>query len=141
MRKILLIWVLLLGVGYAGAQTFLYDVDFVMNFDNREIHNPYEDSQTLFGIRLTPTIGLGFNDSIGGTHKLMAGVSYVQPFGAKWRDCTVTPTVFYQFGVKGFRLNFGFVPYDFMTEPLPDYLRSDSLAFAYPNIQGVYFKG
>lgn len=120
--------------------SFLYDVDFVMNFDNREIHHPYEDSQTLFGVRLTPTVGLGFNDSIGGTHKFMAGVSYVQPFGAKWRDCTVTPTVYYQFSAKGFRLNFGFVPYDFLTEAMPDYLRSDSLAFAYPNIQGILFQ-
>lgn len=140
MRKVLLICAIVLGVGCANAQTFLYDVDFVMNFDNREIHHPYEPSQTLFGVRLTPTIGLGFNDSIGGTHKLMAGVSYVQPFGAKWRDCTVTPTVYYQFDAKGFRLNFGFVPYDFLTEALPDYLRSDSLAFAYPNIQGVLFQ-
>ena len=140
MRKLLIIWAFILGVGYANAQTFLYDVDFVTNFDNREMHHPYEDSQTLFGVRLTPTVGLGFNDSIGGTHKFMAGVSYVQPFGAKWRDCTVTPTVYYQFEAKGFRLNFGFVPYDFLTEALPDYLRSDSLAFAYPNIQGVLFQ-
>ena len=140
MRKTLVICILLLGAGFASAQKFLYNVDFVTNFDNREIHHPYEPSQTIFGVRLTPTIGVGFNDSIGGTHKLMAGVSYVQPFGAKWRDCFVTPTVYYQFDAKGFRLNFGFVPYNMLTEALPDYLRSDSIAFVYPNIQGVLFQ-
>lgn len=121
----------------ASSQQFLYDVDFVMDFDNVESHHPYETSGTLFGIRLTPTVGVGFSDSLGGSHRLMAGVSYVQPFGAGWRDCRVFPTVYYRYDVKGFRLNFGFVPYSSMLEALPDYLMSDRLAFTYPNIQGA----
>lgn len=122
------------------AQELLYDVDFVFDFDNRESHYAYEQSGTIFGLRLTPTIGVGFCDSLGGNHSLMAGVSYIQPFGADWREAHVTPTVFYRYEQLGWRLHFGLVPYTELTEALPDYLRSDSLAFAYPNIQGALFQ-
>lgn len=121
-----------------SAQSLLYDVDFLMDFDNREANHPYEQAGTLFGVRLTPTIGVGFCDSIAGDHRLMAGVSYVQPLGGNWRDARVLPTVYYQYAMwSGFRLNFGFVPYSEMFTQLPDYLRSDSMAFVYPNIQGT----
>ena len=123
-----------------SAQRFLYDVDFVLDFDNRESHNIYEPSQTIFGFRLTPSIGVGLADSLGGTHRLMAGVSYIQPCGANWKEITVTPTVFYQFANSGFSMHLGFVPYSQLSYALPDYLRSDSLAFAYPNIQGALFQ-
>ena len=116
---------------------FLYDVDFLLNFDNRESHTPLETSGTIFGIRLTPTVGVGYADSIVGSHRLLAGVSYIQPFGSRWRDARVHPTVYYQFAKRGFTLNFGFVPYKNMIQPLPDYLMSDSLRFFYPNIQGA----
>lgn len=129
-----------MGASMACAQKFLYDVDFVLNFDNREVNNPYEKSGTIFGFRLTPTIGVGLQDSLGGSHRLMAGASYIQPCGADWKKVTVTPTVFYEYDIKGFRMNLGFVPYMELIEALPDYLRSDSLAFAYPNIQGALFQ-
>lgn len=112
-------------------------MDYVLNFDNREMYHPYESSRTIFGMRLTPTIGVGLQDSIGGTHSLMAGVSYIQPFGADWRAARVLPTVFYRYEGHGFRLHFGAVPYSERLEPLPEYLMSDELRFLYPNIQGA----
>lgn len=136
----MLVWVCLLGwVMPVEAQKLAYDVDFVLDFDNMESHHPYVGSGTLFGVRLTPTIGVDFCDSVGGTHRLMAGVSYVQPFGADWREARVMPTVYYRYSVQGFRLHFGFVPYRLMQDALPDYLMSDRLAFTYPNIQGALF--
>lgn len=134
--------VLLMGLWVlsASAQRLAYDVDFVMDFDNREANHPYETTGTLFGIRLTPTIGMQMDDSIGGLHRLMAGVTYLQPFGADWKSARVLPTVYYRYEVKGFGINFGFVPYSMLINPLPDYLRSDSLAFADPNIRGALFQ-
>lgn len=140
MRKLGLIMVFVLGARLACAQKLLYDVDFVLDFDNREINHDYQKSGTLFGFRLTPEIGVGLQDSLGGSHRLLAGVSYIQPCGADWRHVTVTPTVFYHYDIKGFSMHLGFVPYLEMIEALPDYLRSDSLAFAYPNIQGALFQ-
>lgn len=139
MKRILLSVLALLPLTLA-AQQLEYDVDFVTNFDNREYHSQWDDSHTIFGIRLTPTIGVSFADSLGGNHRLMGGVSYVQPFGSDWKRATVTPTVYYSYDYKGFRAHLGFVPYNQLTRTLPKYLMSDSLAFAYPNIQGALFQ-
>ena len=129
-----------LGVGLAGAQKFLYDVDFVLNFDNREINHSYEPSGTLFGFRLSPSVGVGLQDSLGGSHRLIAGVSYLQPCGADWKHVKVYPTAYYHYSRRGFEMHTGFVPYSELRQALPDYLRSDSLAFAYPNVQGTVFQ-
>ena len=43
MRSKILVFFLLVSVASVG-QRFIYDVDFVTYFDNREYHNPYEVS-------------------------------------------------------------------------------------------------
>lgn len=141
MKRIVSVVIALLCLADVWAEnskpTFLYDVDFVFDFDNREYHDPYDVSRTIVGFRLTPTIGVGFADSLGGQHRLMAGATYIQPCGADWRHVRVMPTVFYQWDIRGFRCSFGFIPYDELLSPLPLYLRSDSISFSEPNIQGA----
>lgn len=143
MKKLLLMALVLLST-LAWAEDskpkFIYDVDFVTDFDNREYHDPYDASRTIFGFRLTPTIGVGFSDSIGGRHKFLAGATYIQPCGADWRHVKVMPTVYYQWAVAPFRVSMGFIPYSELYYQLPDYLRSDSLSFMCPNIQGALFQ-
>ena len=121
----------------ASSQKFIYDIDFVTDFDNREYHNPYTPSQTIFGIRLTPVVGVLLNDSLGGKHLFRAGVSYIQPFGAPMEMGHLLPTIYYQYRQSGFTLNFGTVPYYELYQDLPSFLMSDSLRFSYPNIQGA----
>ena len=136
MKRSLSLLLLLLPLLVSG-QKFIYDIDFVTDFDNREYHNPYAPSQTIFGMRLTPTVGVALNDSLGGTHRFRAGLSFVQPFGAPMKMGTLFPTVYYQFQQKGFNLNFGTIPFYELYEDLPSFLMNDSLRFAYPNIQGA----
>ena len=39
--------------------TFAYDLDFEMNFDNREFYkSDFSESMTIFGARLTPSVGI-----------------------------------------------------------------------------------
>ena len=121
------------------AQKFIYDVDFLTFFDNRESHIPSYPSKTLFGTRLSPEIGVEFNDSLYGNHQLIAGVSYIQPFGSTWRDIRLNPTIYYRYRQHGFNLSFGFIPWRNIKTNLPDYLFSDSLSYFSPNIQGVHF--
>lgn len=115
----------------------LWDVDFLFHFDNREYNHPYEETGTITGIRLTPTIGVEYADSLHGTHRLVGGVTYLQPFGAGWRYAKVLPTLYYAYSFRGWDLHFGFVPYRCLYRPLPDYLLSDSLSFTDPNIRGT----
>lgn len=119
---------------------FLYNVDFLFFFDNREYdRSPYQRSQTLFGVRLSPEIGVGIADSTIGDHRLMAGCSYIQPIGADYRNAKVLPTVYYQYKYKGFGAHLGLLPFTKMIEEFPDYLQYDSIAYFHPNIQGALF--
>ena len=138
-QKSQLIILFILIVNTLSAQRFIYDIDFLTFFDNRESHIPSYHSQTLFGARLSPEIGVEFNDSLYGNHQLLAGVSYIQPFGSTWRDIRLTPTIYYCYRQHGFDLSFGFIPWRNVKTHLPDYLRSDSLSYFSPNIQGVHF--
>jgi hypothetical protein len=138
-HKLKILTLLILISSTISAQKFIYDVDFLTFFDNRESHIPSYPSQTLFGTRLSPEIGIEFNDSVYGNHQLIAGVSYIQPFGSTWRDIRLNPTIYYRYSQHGFNLSFGFIPWRNIRTSLPDYLRSDSLTYLSPNIQGVHF--
>lgn len=129
---------------FANAQTkvsFAYDTDFLLYFDNREYdRTPGQRSQTIFGVRLAPEIGVQIADSTESTHKLMAGVSYNQPFGASWGEITVKPTIYYRIQTKGFDINLGFVPYRYLKETLPEYILSDTISYYNANLQGALFQ-
>ena len=122
-----------------SAQKFVYDIDFLTFFDNRESRISSYPSKTLFGVRLSPEIGVELSDSAYGSHRLMAGASYIQPFGSQWTDIKIHPTIYYRYRQYGFDLSLGFVPWRNVRTSLPDYLRSDSLRYFSPNIQGVHF--
>ena len=136
MRSKILVFFLLVSVASVG-QRFIYDVDFVTYFDNREYHNPYEVSSTLFGMRLTPVVGVELTDREGGVHALRGGLSYIQPFGAEMRSGKLFPTIYYDYAFRGYSVNLGTIPYTGLWEDLPLFLMNDSLRFAYPNIQGA----
>ena len=121
--------------------SFAYDTDFLLYFDNREYDGtPGQRSQTIFGVRLAPEIGVKIADSTEAVHKLMAGVSYNQPFGASWGEITVKPTIYYRIETKGFDINLGFVPYRYLKETLPEYLLSDTISYYNSNLQGALFQ-
>ncbi|GHT12045.1 hypothetical protein FACS189426_14830 [Bacteroidia bacterium] len=122
------------------AQKFIFDLDFQTYFDNREYHTGYSPSKTFFGMHFTPSVGLQLNDSAGGVHRLIAGATYIQPFGTGWQDVTMLPTVFYIYLNKGFALNFGTVPYSKMKSRLPAIFRRSSAYYSKPNIQGALFQ-
>lgn len=138
-HKLKILTLLILISCTISAQKFIYDVDFLTFFDNRESRIPSYPSKTLFGTRLSPEIGVEFNDSLYGNHQLIAGMSYIQPFGSAWRDIRLNPTIYYRYRQHGFNLSFGFIPWRNIKTNLPDYLFSDSLSYFSPNIQGVHF--
>ena len=146
LRNIIIVGMLITEAVFycAFAQTkvsFAYDTDFLLYFDNREYdRTPPQRSQTIFGVRLAPEIGVQIADSTESVHKLMAGVSYNQPFGASWGAITVKPTIYYRIETKGFDINLGFVPYRYLKETLPEYLLSDSISYYNANIQGALFQ-
>ena len=138
-QKLKILTLLIFISGVVGAQRFVYDIDLLSFFDNRESHIQSYPSKTLFGIRLSPEIGVELSDSIYGNHRLMVGASYIQPFGSRWSDAKVHPTVYYSYRQNGFNASLGFIPWRNIRTSLPDYLFSDSLQYFAPNIQGAHF--
>lgn len=63
---------------------FTYDLDFEMNFDNREFdRSRFSKAMTIFGARLTPSVGVELQQpELGLAHKLMAGIDVMKDFGA-----------------------------------------------------------
>lgn len=62
---------------------FAYDVDFEMRFDNREYYrSAFSPSMTIFGARLTPSVGLDIYQDRGMSHRLMMGIDVSKDFGA-----------------------------------------------------------
>lgn len=84
MRNILLlISILLTAVSASSQPRFTYDVDYEMNFDNREYSpSKFSKSMTIFGARLTPAVGLEVCQPDTTNHKLMFGVDVMKDFGA-----------------------------------------------------------
>ncbi len=120
-----------------SAQTFLYNVEALSYFDNREYKNEYVHSRTLFGFRLSPEVGVGFSDKADGHHRLMGGVHYNQPIGNNLKSAYFTPTIYYEYARKRLTMSLGAVPFTHMKQSLPDYLQYDSLTYMRPNIQGA----
>ena len=59
-----------------------YDLDFEMNFDNREFsYSNALPSHTIIGARLTPALGVSLTQRNGTVHRLMAGIDVMKDFG------------------------------------------------------------
>ena len=73
---------------------FLYDVNFEYNFDNREFDpgdELFTESATLYGARLTPSIGLKVNQNRRTSHKIMMGIDVMKEFGKNPVSVTGSP--------------------------------------------------
>lgn len=63
---------------------FAYGVNFDFDFDNREFDagkERFTESMTLFGARLTPSIGINVRQNKSVSHKIMLGIDVMKEFG------------------------------------------------------------
>ena len=78
----------------------VYEVDFDMNFDNREFYkSAFSESMTIFGARLTPTVGLTIQQEEGTRHSVMAGIDVMKDFGSPMatpKELLKEPTLYYR---------------------------------------------
>ena len=135
-RRVTYLVLLLIVVIPTSAQKLMWDIDFLGYFDNREYNTSLTSAKTLFGVRLSPEVGVEFANS----HRLMAGASWVQPFGAEVDESKLYPTLYYRYAKKGFSMSFGMFPRTQLIDNLPSYMLYDSIAIFRPNITGVLFQ-
>lgn len=131
---------------------FAYDVNFDMQFDNREFYkSAFTPSMTIFGARLTPKIGFAVEQPNGTRHKLMAGVDIMKEFGSSgsdlktmnlnlFREITLCYHVERQLGKTGVSIDAGIFPRALTEGSYSTAFFSDSLRFYDNNLEGLLLK-
>ncbi len=117
------------------AQRVAWSVDMIGFFDNREYDYDKVKSQTIFGTRLSPEIGIEISKS-----RVMAGISWVQPIDGSTRMAKVHPTVYYRYNSSRFKMSVGMFPRTQLLENTPAILQYDSLTYFRPNLAGALFQ-
>lgn len=131
----LILCLILSGTVCITAQKLLWSAELVPYFDNKEYAYERMTSGTQFAVRLTPTIGVEWNN-----HSIAAGVSWIQPIDSRIEQSLLKPTVYYRYETQPFAMSMGLFPRTQLIEPLDDFMCSDSLSFYSPNIQGALFQ-
>ena len=126
---------------------FEYDLDFEMNFDNREFYkSDFSESMTIFGAILTPSFGIGVNQGKGLTHRLMAGIDIMKDFGDSLapKDLLREVTIYYNmektFRRSEFTMYAGIFPRKTIEGRWGEAFFSDSLTFYDNNLEGLLLK-
>lgn len=130
-RFVATLGIILLSCVKGEAQEWTYQIEDLGFFDNREVHSPYQRSQTLFGTRLGAETGLKRDSS-----SVMAGYYLIQEFGRGgladhgW-------TLYYRYEGTRFSGAFGSFPRRLLQRELPDVFEDDSLRYYVPNRYGA----
>lgn len=141
---------------------FLYDANFDYDFDNREFSaggDRYTGSMTIFGARLTPSVGFQVRQSGNVKHKVMLGIDIMKDFGRHpSAEATGTEhdrglentrlfreiTMYYGVDAKLGRWNLlgyaGVFPRSFSEGEYSQAFFSDSLKFYDNNLEGALIK-
>lgn len=125
---------------------FAYDVKFDMDFDNREFaRSAFSPSMTIFGARLTPSVGVAVRQPGNLTHKLMLGVDVMKDFGSAKDTVRSKEINFYyllekQAGKTGLSLQAGIFPRRSMEAYYSEAFFSDSFKFYDSNLEGIILK-
>lgn len=147
--------------GDSLAVRFAYDLDFEMNFDNREYdRSDYSESMTIFGARLTPSAGIDVRQRNGISHRVMLGIDIMKDFGASpvspeisggntpetdprqnnlnlFREMVLYYRLSARAGKTDIRLTAGVFPRSFSEGEWPVSFFSDSLKFYDNNLDGL----
>ena len=127
---------------------FVYDVNFEMNFDNREFNrSAFSSSMTIFGARLTPVVGLEAVQQDGTSHRIMAGIDVMKDFGSAdkktlsvFREISLYYRLEKDFGDTDMTLYAGIFPRRNMADRYSEAFFSDSLKFYDNNLEGILLK-
>lgn len=126
---------------------FVYDLDFDMQFDNREFDGTsYTSSMTVFGARVTPAVGVGLQQKNGTKHRLMVGIDIMKNFGAASKNSELFDemTLYYdvkkQLGKTEFEMVAGVFPRRYAEGSYSQAFYSDSLRFYDNNLEGLLLK-
>lgn len=121
------------------SQKFLWDVDFRFQFDNREYKSNLTHSGTLFGAKITPEIGIGWDYKDKGENALMLGVNVTANFGAKLFNPIPELLLYYSYQSPRFKVYAGLLPRHKMIGDYSNAFFNDSICFYDATREGLLF--
>lgn len=134
-------------ISFAGSDedhriSFAYDVDFDINFDNREFYrSDFSRSMTIFAARVTPFAGLDFRQNSQTAHRIMVGVDLMKDFGR--HDKKIIGEILFHYNLKKdfgdteLSLYAGIFPRSKTMDLYSEAFISDSLRFYDNNLEGI----
>jgi hypothetical protein len=138
LRRFIILAILVFSAGPTFAQELEGNLSFFGFMDNREYMKSGRYSQTIFGTRISPEIGL----RIDSVHRLRVGFNALYEFGsqrAKFFD-KIEPVIYYQYEKKNVDFFIGSFPRQNLVDDYPRALLSDTLNYYRPNVQGMLGK-
>ncbi len=138
LRKLFLSSLLLASTIFARAQELEGNLSFFGFMDNREYMKSGRYSQTIFGTRISPEIGIRI-DSI---HRLRVGFNALYEFGSQKGSFVdkIEPVIYYQYQNNKIDFFIGSFPRINLVDDYPRALLSDTLNYYRPNVQGMLGK-
>ncbi len=125
-----------------GVTNFLFsqELEGALNLhsfaDNREYGKSNRYPQTIFGVRLSPEIGL----SMDSTHRIRVGFNALHEFGSPKFTNKIDPVVYYQFTKQKWNLYMGAFPRYKLLSDYPRAILTDTLNYYRPNVEGMLVK-
>ena len=123
-------------VSTALAQQVEGNINLHTFADNREYMKSNRFSQTIFGARLSPEIGL-LVDSV---HRLRVGFNALHEFGSSKFSTKIDPVVYYQYQKKNWSFYMGAFPRHKLLDDYPRAIFNDTLTYFRPNVEGMLVK-
>lgn len=135
--RILYILVLLLTISnIVRAQDVEGAVGLHSFADNREYGKSGRYPQTIFGIRISPELGL----LLDSTHRIRVGFNALHEFGSPKFTNHIDPVVYYQYMKNNWNFYMGAFPrYKLLTD-YPRSILTDTLNYYRPNVEGMLVK-
>ncbi|MDR2584669.1 MAG: hypothetical protein LBC84_00360 [Prevotellaceae bacterium] len=102
-------------------------------FDNREYNSVFNKSQTFFGQRIAPEVGVGFDD----LHSVMVGAFFLSNYGARPALSVHDYIAYYRYQDQRFNCFAGLIPRSKSFVKYSSAFVNDSLYYYDPNISGL----
>jgi len=130
------IYVCLLSLGGLKAQQLEGNLNLHSFADNREYAQSGRFSQTIFGLRFSPEIGL----LLDSTHRLRIGLNALHEFGSPKFAQKVDPVAYYQFTKPNWDFFMGMFPRHQLIDDYPRALLKDTFNYYRPNVEGMLLR-
>ncbi|QCR24894.1 hypothetical protein [Pontibacter sp. SGAir0037] len=137
MRSFLLVLFLIVSCAITvSAQHFEWNANLHTFADNREYAKSGRFSQTIFGARFSPEVGLQLNNA----HSIRAGFNALYEFGGHRFLSEIDPVLYYQYKEHNFDFYMGVFPRFGLLTDYPRAILNDTLRYFRPNTEGMLLK-